>query len=595
MELKCKLICQYLDGETMNRQKSITLSVLLIFSLLLLPACGTVGQTLKNSTGLLAQSNPNVAATSTATAPASTATVQPAVNTDNTTTGTTALSGSTNQAELLSAYEGTLENIYANVSPSIVYIDVVSVASSNSSLQPFLFGNPNDLNRQGQQLQEGTGSGFVWDTQGHIVTNYHVVENAKTVKVTFTDGVTVTADVVGTDSYSDLAVIKVDPSGLDLKPVAIADSTQVKVGQMAVAIGNPYGLESTMTVGIISALGRSLSAGKTMVNGSSYSIPDIIQTDAAINPGNSGGALLNVQGQLIGVTSAIESSSGSNAGIGFAIPSAIVSRVIPQLLSTGTYDHPYLGISGMTLTPELAKAMGLKATQRGALVQEVTSGGPSDKAGLHGSTKEITIDGQSVNIGGDIIIAIDGKTVKEMDDIISYLANSTNVGQKVTLTIIRNGKEQKIDVTLGKRPADQTTEEQSALGNNNGNNGSGDQALDHPYLGVGVVMMDSTIAKAMNLPDNQGGLLVEKVDTTGPAGQAGLKAGTQTIDDNGRQVVVGGDVILSVNGQEINDVASLRSVINNAQPGDEITITILRDGKQQDLKVTLGSQPTSMP
>jgi len=237
-----------------------------------------------------------------------------------------------------------------------------------------------------------------------------------------------------------------------LHPVKLGDSTKVQVGQFAVAIGNPFGEQNTMTTGIISALGRSLPSNDAVSTGASYTIPDIIQTDAPINPGNSGGVLLNAEGQVVGVTAAIDSSANSSAGIGFAIPSAIVQKEVPSLIETGHVAHPYIGIGGGTLTPGLAQAMGLNASQRGALVGSVTRGGPAEKAGLRGSTQPATIDGQSVNVGGDVIIAFNGTPVKTFDDLVAYLAR-LDVNQTVTLTILRDGKEQTIQVTLAARPS----------------------------------------------------------------------------------------------------------------------------------------------
>ena len=240
------------------------------------------------------------------------------------------------QNSVLSTYETTLETIYAQVSPSVVSIQVVDGGASSQT------GGP----------QQALGSGFVWDNQGHIVTNNHVVDGATNVEVTFMNGKTVTAKIIGTDPYSDLAVIQVPTTGLTLNPVTMGDSTQVKVGQLAIAIGNPFGLQNTMTNGIVSGVSRSLPSDLSgNATGPTYSIPDIIQTDAAINPGNSGGVLLNDQAEVVGVTSAIESGSGSNSGIGFVIPAAIVKQVIPNLISSGHFDHPYIGISGTDLTP----------------------------------------------------------------------------------------------------------------------------------------------------------------------------------------------------------------------------------------------------
>jgi serine protease Do len=238
-----------------------------------------------------------------------------------------------------------------------------------------------------------------------------------------------------------------------LQPVQMGDSNQIKVGELAIAIGNPFGLSGTMTTGIISALGRTYPVDNSGAQtGPSYTIPDVIQTDAPINPGNSGGVLVNDQGQLLGVTFAIESSTNSSSGIGFVLPSASVQRVVPSIIQTGKYEHAFIGISGVGLTAQLATAMSLDAGQRGALVEDVTPNGPAEKAGLKGSSKQLDINGTTENVGGDVITAIDGQAIKSMDNLIAYLANSTNVGQKVTLTILRDGKQMSVDVTLGLRP-----------------------------------------------------------------------------------------------------------------------------------------------
>ena len=354
--------------------------------------------------------------------------------------------------------ETTLENIYTQVNPSVVLIQVVE---NQPSTIPNGRGNPGfgfGPQQQQPQTQQALGSGFVWDTQGHIVTNNHVIAGASNISVTFADGTTVPGKVVGADPSSDLAVVQVNVPASQLHPEQIADSTQVKVGQYAIAIGNPFGEQNTMTTGIISALGRSLPANdsQTQQQGPSYTIPDVIQTDAPINPGNSGGVLLNSAGQVVGVTSAIESQSGSSAGIGFAIPSEIVKKVVPTLIQTGHYDHPYIGISGTTLDPTLAQAMNLPAGQRGALVIDVTPNSPASQAGLHGSTNPVTINGSQARVGGDVIVAINGQPVKTFDDLVAYLATSTQVGQTVTLTILRNGAQQTVSVTLQVRPASPT-------------------------------------------------------------------------------------------------------------------------------------------
>jgi 2-alkenal reductase len=296
------------------------------------------------------------------------------------------------------------------------------------------------------------GSGFVWDTEGDIVTNNHVIDGASSITVTFSDGTVTDASLVGADADSDLAVIKVNPSGLQLQPVSIADSTAVQVGQLAIAIGNPYGLENTLTVGFVSAIGRLVSANQN-ATGPAYSIPNIIQVDTPINPGNSGGVLLNDNGAVIGVTQSIATSSGSSSGVGFAIPSVIVKQVVPALITTGHSDHPYLGVSVGTLDPNIAKAMNLPSNQRGALVETVTAGGPADKAGIKASSTNFTDNGQQITIGGDVITAYNGQTVRSSDDLVTFLANSGSVGQTVTLTVLRSGKQIQVQVTLGLRPS----------------------------------------------------------------------------------------------------------------------------------------------
>ncbi len=351
------------------------------------------------------------------------------------------------QLGTLTDFQTALENIYAQVNPSVVAIEVVEGAPANAPRTPGFRSGPQQL-----QPQSALGSGFVWDTQGHIVTNNHVIDGATSITVTFPDGTTAAAQVVGADPAADLAVIQVNLPASQLHPVQIADSTQVKVGQFAIAIGNPYGEENTMTTGIISALGRSLPSNDATVQGPTYTIPDVIQTDAPINPGNSGGVLLNADGKVVGVTAAIESGSGASAGIGFAIPSAILQKVIPALITAGHYDHPYIGISGTTLNTALAQAMNLKADQRGALVASIMPGSPAAKAGLLGSMQDTTIDGLPASIGGDVITAIDGQSVKSFDDLVAYLARSTDINQTVTLTILRDGKAQTVKVTLLARP-----------------------------------------------------------------------------------------------------------------------------------------------
>jgi 2-alkenal reductase len=356
-------------------------------------------------------------------------------------------------AGLQSAYEA----VYQTVNPSVVTIEIGSRAASFNGGGFGGQGNgQNNQGSQGQIVPTAEGSGVIWDGSGHILTNNHVVNGAAKITVTFSDGSSYDAKVVGTDPNMDLAVIQVTgaPASL-LKPVTVGDSTQVKVGEMVVAVGDPFGLANTMTTGIVSAIGRSISAGAGSsqngpTSGSSFSIPDVIQTDAAINPGNSGGALVDLNGALIGVPSQIASQSGSNSGIGFAIPSAIVSKVVPQLISKGVAAQSYVGISGVTITPDVISALNLKARQQGILVASVVAGGPAEKAGVKGATVDAS---GTPTAAGDIVTGIDGKSITRFEDMVSYLYGSTQPGQIVTLDILRGGQQIQIKITLGTQPA----------------------------------------------------------------------------------------------------------------------------------------------
>ena len=341
----------------------------------------------------------------------------------------------------LASIENALENIFDEVSPSVVSITVVEKPTDALPQIPGLSQTP----------QRALGSGFVWDTDGNIVTNNHVIENTNKITVTFYDGTTVSASVVGVDADSDLAVIKVSMPADQLKPIQVVDSSGVKVGQLTIAIGNPYGLQNTMTTGVISGLGRLVAANDS-TTGPNYSIPDIIQTDASINPGNSGGVLLDSSGRLIGVTQSIATTSGTSSGVGFAIPSVIVLQVVPSLISTGRYDHPYLGVSIMSMNPDIAAAMNLPANQRGALVETVTAGSPADKAGIKAGENQITIDGQQISVGGDVIIKYNDLVVKSSDDLVTFLARYGKVGENINLTLLRNGQEIKVTCTIAARP-----------------------------------------------------------------------------------------------------------------------------------------------
>jgi 2-alkenal reductase len=285
----------------------------------------------------------------------------------------------------------------------------------------------------------------VFDTDGHIVTNNHVVEEARDMLVRFADGTVVEAELVGADVDSDLAVIRVDVAENLLRPLELGDSAALRVGQRAIALGNPFGLEQTMTTGIISALGRVVRQD----NG--FSLPELIQTDAAINPGNSGGPLLDSRGRVIGVNTFIFSNSGSSAGVGFAVPINTVKRVVPALIATGRYADPWLGISGLSITTQVAEALGLSA-QSGVLLQAVVPGGPAAKAGLRANSRQLGSDGSALSTGGDIIVAIDGQSVRDMDDLIIYLSGQA-VGETVVLDLIRGDADQRVEVVLEERPS----------------------------------------------------------------------------------------------------------------------------------------------
>ena len=350
---------------------------------------------------------------------------------------------------LVAAQEAVLGRIYENVLPSVVHIEITGSASSGDGTQG-IPSNPQLFPGVPDGLVQGEGSGFVWDKDGHILTNNHVVENANEVIVVFPDGTEASAKVLGTDPNSDLAVIQVDVPAALLIPVQLGDSNEVKVGQMAVAIGNPFGLENTMTYGIISAVGRTISSGA-----SQFSIPEVIQTDAPINPGNSGGPLLDRLGQVIGINTQIVSRSGSNSGIGFAVPINIAKRIVPALIDSEEYAYPWMGISGQTLRPQVAEAMDLDTDSRGALISAVSRNGPAAQAGLRGGSREVQVEGIAVPVGGDLITAIDKQSVEGMDDLIAYLIDNTSPGDSVTLTILRDGKELTVDITLGTRPSAQ--------------------------------------------------------------------------------------------------------------------------------------------
>jgi S1-C subfamily serine protease len=300
-------------------------------------------------------------------------------------------------------------------------------------------------------LDSRLGSGFVYDTNGHIITNNHVVNGGGRIDVTFLDGTVYRASLLGSDPFTDLAVLYVEEAPQEkLVPLPLADSSGLRVGQQVAAIGNPFGLSGSMSAGIISGLGRLIPSDQV----GSFSIPDVIQTDAPINPGNSGGPLLNMRGEVIGINSAIYSTTGQFSGVGFAIPSNTIDKVVPSLITSGSFQHPWLGVAGRDMTPGIAEQLGLDEP-RGFLVMEVVAGSPAEKAGIRSGDRDVTIDGIPVKLGGDVIIGADNMTVRKIDDILVYLQREKSVGDEINLTILRDGQEMQVKAVLGARPNQQ--------------------------------------------------------------------------------------------------------------------------------------------
>jgi len=292
----------------------------------------------------------------------------------------------------------------------------------------------------------GVGSGFVYDNLGHIITNAHVVDGADKATVTFLDGSQYNAEIIGEDKFTDIAVIKVSEKPRLLHPLQIGDSSLLQVGEQVAAIGNPFGLSGSMTSGIVSQMGRLIASPDT-----AFSIPDVIQTDAAINPGNSGGPLLNMKGQVIGINTAILSGTGEFAGVGFAIPSNTVSKIVPVLIEDGKYHHPWIGITGQDIDPDLAQALGLKQA-KGFMIITVVDGSPADKAGLKGRTITLETGGKAYPAGGDIIISVDDKEVRKISDILIHLQREKSVGDTMVLGVLRDGECLHITLELVERP-----------------------------------------------------------------------------------------------------------------------------------------------
>ena len=363
---------------------------------------------------------------------------------------------SSNDGAIMGADEGsnnnnnslTFKELFARAKDSVVQVTVRGT--------PLPFVN---------NLTLAIGSGFVFDRQGHIVTNNHVIYGGSNVTVTFSNGTIYTAEVVGADIFSDIAVLKVvtkeeeTAQGVNkgFIPLPLGNSSMLAIGDEVAAIGNPFGLTGSMTTGVVSGLGRLIPIQTTNITTTpearAFSIPNIIQTDAAINPGNSGGPLLNMNGEVIGLNTAVLSSGQFFSGIGFSIPSDTLRIIVPALIANGTYLHPWVGVAGIDITPEIALALGLEEA-RGLLVVDITPGSPADKSGIRGGDMPITnITGfEELRLGGDIIMNVDDQRVNKTDDLLSYIETNKQVGDTVTMTILRDGKLIEIDLVLGSRP-----------------------------------------------------------------------------------------------------------------------------------------------
>ena len=345
---------------------------------------------------------------------------------------------------------GTPDLITSNGHDATILGDVLSSSKSNLSLVE-LFEKSEEgvvkiqVERDGQD-RGSQGSGFVYDNLGHIITNAHVVDSASKATVTFLDGSQYDAEIIGTDKFTDIAVIKVSEKPRLLHPLQIGDSSQLHVGEQVAAIGNPFGLSGSMTSGIVSQMGRLLPT-----QDSGFSIPDVIQTDAAINPGNSGGPLLNLRGEVVGINTAIQSMSGEFSGVGFAIPSNTAIKIVPSLIEDGEYHHPWIGISGRDIDPDLARVLELKDA-KGFLIITVVDGSPADKAGLKGMTATQVIDGKEYPADGDIIISVDDKEVRKISDILIHLQREKSVGDTMVLGVVRDGEFMHISLELVERP-----------------------------------------------------------------------------------------------------------------------------------------------
>ena len=503
-------------------------------------------------------------------------------------------------------------------------------------------------------FRSGIGSGFVYNNDGLIVTNSHVISsgispsgepaqgdtnNGVDINVAFEDGTIYPATLVGVDRFSDVAVIDIPEEARNkLVPLPIGNSSELQVGQQVVAIGNPFGLSGSMTEGIVSGLGRLIPSSEedqlpqlpdgipipppedpsipglppqdqlppslppslppntpdgevreTQRQGS-FSIPDIIQTDAPINPGNSGGPLLDLRGEVIGMNTAIFSSTGESAGVGFAIPSNTLKKVVPSLISSGIYQHPWLGISGTDITPEIVEALGLKEA-KGFLVTDITLGSPADKAGIRGGYKIDNVNGREIALGGDIVVAIDNTTVRKIDDILSYLEREKNVGDNIHLTVLRNGSIQESQpTTLAARPGSTSQLQSSSQKEQQQQQKQGKPA----WLGISGTAVNPEIAQVMGLTPDTKGFLVIEIIAGGPADKAGIRGGYKIDNVNGREIALGGDIISRIDNRTVTTLENILNYLSNEKKaGDTVQLGILRDGLSSQVNVKLGEIPQS--
>jgi S1-C subfamily serine protease len=463
----------------------------------------------------------------------------------------------------------TLPQIFNKTENSVVQITSTSPISNSLVI------------RNGEQIPQNDvalGSGFVYDQDGHILTNYHVISDPNSVEVTFVDGDSYSAKVIGQDPYSDIAVLQITDDGFQkqIPPLKAANSSALQVGEQVIAIGNPFGLSGTLTSGVISQMGRVLPNDIT-----GYSISNIIQTDAAINPGNSGGPLLNTRGEMVGVNTAIFSNTGVYSGVGFAIPSNMVQKVVSSLLKNGSYEHPYMGITGITVSPEISNATHLNDT-KGILVVDITADSPADKAGIRGGDVLTTVDGQDIRLGGDIIVAVDNQSVRAMEDLLSYLEEQKAVGDNIELSVIRDGKTQHIDMILTARPT-------QGAENRLQPNQESKQQQQRPALGINGINMTPELAERMNLTQSQKGFLIEDIISGGPADEAGIRGGYKIANINGSDFKLGGDIVVGIDEMVVGTIQDIQSYLDTKKVGDRVQIHVIRDGQEITVPLTLGN------